>query len=170
MKRFSKGVLFCLLLGILILAKVFAKQEQPPGEPPFGVAIQSDAKGTKLNGALFGEFYDCVGPDTNGHFSCNGRFVLRLRKGDTKDLDTFYAATSGIDPSSPHDAQQVIAALLEPQIIDRFFGNNNGIFTDDPLLTVKVKSVTEWGSESIAPTDLTSGSQFVLAEVQLAVK
>ena len=170
MKRFSKGVLLCLLLGVLVLAKVFAKQEQPPGEPPFGVAVQGDAPGTKLNGAFFGEFYNCVGPDANGHFSCKGRFVLRLRKGDTKDLEMFYAAATGIDPSSPAEAQQVIADLLEPQIIDRFFGNDNGIFTDDPLLDVKVKSVTEWGAESIAPTDLTSASQFVLAEVQLAVK
>lgn len=167
MKQFSKSILLALLLlGTL----VFAKQEQPPGEPPFGVAVQSDAKGIKLNGVLFGEFYNCVGPDVNGHFSCNGRFLLRLRKGDTKELDVFYGAISGIDPSDPSAAQEVIADLLEPQIIDRFFGNNNGNFTDDPVLTVKVKSLPEFGSESFAPTDLTTGSQFVLTNLQLAVK
>ena len=166
MKRFSKGLLLVLLLlGSLVLAK----QQQGTGEPPFGVAVQSDAKGTKLNGALFAEFYSCVDLGA-GHFSCNVRVVLRLRKGDTKELETFYAATSGVDPSDPHEAQQDLAALLEPQIIDRFFGNNNGIFTDDPLLTVKVKSLTEFGGEAVAPTDLTSGSQFVLTQLQLAVR
>jgi hypothetical protein len=166
MKQFSKVLLLVLLL---FGALVFAKQEQPPGEPPFGVAVQSDAKGTKLNGALFAEFYSCSDPDVNGHVSCNGRFVLRLRKGNTKDLETFYAQISGIDPSDPHAAQGVIADLMEPQIIDRFFGNNNDIFTDDPLLTVKVKSVTEFGAEAVAPTDLTTTSQFVLTDLQLAV-
>ena len=36
-----------LAIGLFLASMVFAKSEQPPGEPPFGLAVQGDAKGMK---------------------------------------------------------------------------------------------------------------------------
>jgi len=161
-----KHTIKMLAIGLFLASLVFAKSEQPPGQPPFGLAVQGDAKGTKLSGALFAEFHDCN--LTTG--LCEARVVLRLRKGNSSDFDTFYDDTTGIDPANPGAAQQAIITLLAPQVIDRFFGNNNGIFTDDPTnLQIKLKSVTEFGELGVSSTDLTAGSQFVLTDVVIAV-
>jgi len=163
MKRSAK----LLAIGLLFAAAafVFAKSEQPPGQPPFGLAVQGDAKGTKLSGALFVEFHHC---DNTGE--CQARVVLRLRKANTNDFDTFYDDTTGIDPANPGVAQQEIIDLMAPQVIDRFFGNNNGNVTDDRTdLQIKLKSVSEFGELGVGQTDLTSDSQVVLTDLVIAV-
>ena len=162
-------------IGLFLASMVFAKSEQPPGEPPFGLAVQGDAKGTKLSGALFAEFHHCI-PDVNLRPLCQARIVLRLRKGTaqgvTPDFDIFYGDTGGL-ASMPLDnvaaTQQLIINLMAPQVIDHFFGNANFIYTDDPSLTIKLKSVTEYGFIPGTATDLTNASQIVLTDLQVAV-
>lgn len=166
-----------LAIGLFLASMVFAKSEQPPGEPPFGLAVQGDAKGMKLSGALFAEFHHCI-PSGNVplRLLCQARIVLRLRKGTaqgvTPDFDIFYGDTGGL-ASMPVDnvaaTQQLIINLMAPQVIDRFFGNHNYIYTDDPVLTVKLKSVTEYGFIPGTATDLTNDSQIILTDLQVAV-
>jgi len=60
--------------------------------------------------------------------------------------------------------------LMAPQVIDRFFGNNNGNVTDDRTdLQIKLKSVSEFGELGVGQTDLTSDSQVVLTDLVIAV-
>jgi hypothetical protein len=162
-----------LAIGLFLASMVFAKSEQQPGEPPFGMAVQGDAKGTKLSGALFAEFHNCI-PDGNvpPRILCQARIVLRLRKGSTNEFATFYGDTGGL-ASIPLEnvaaAQQLVINLMAPQVIDHFFGNANFIYTDDPSLTIKLKSVTEYGFIDGTATDLTDNSQIVLTDLQIAV-
>ena len=106
-----------LAIGLCLASMVFAKSDTPPGEPPFGMAIQGDAKGTKLSGVLFAEFHDCIdNPNGNGLLSCAGRFVLRLRKTNANDFAIFYADTGRartIEPENPRTAQAAVIALLD---------------------------------------------------------
>lgn len=149
-----------LAIGLFLASMVFAKSEQPPGEPPFGLAVQGDAKGTKLSGALFAEFHTC---DFDG--KCQARVVLRLRRSNTTAFATFYGDTTSAAPINPANvaaAQQAIINLMSPQVIAAFFGG-------DPSLTIKLKSVTEFGELGVSPTDLTGGSQFILTDLQIAV-
>jgi hypothetical protein len=153
-----KNTVKITLAGLFLATLVFAKSEQPPGAPPFGLAVQGDAKGTKLTGALFAEFYNC---DANTG-ECDARVVLRLRKSNTSDFDIFFAEASGLDPANPGATQQAIIDLMEADVIARFFGNNAN-------LGIKLKSVTEFG-EVGATTQLTPlGSQFVLTDLVIAV-
>ena len=165
MNRFSKHVLIWLFLGTLAFAEGL---DTGSGVPPFGLHVEGAAKGTKLNGSLFAEIYNCVPsplPKT-----CEARIVLRLRKGNTNQVETFYGEASGIHPSIPSEVQDDIIAAMAPQVIDRFFGNNNGIFTDDPLLDIRLRSVTEFGAAFVDETDLTpEGSQFILTDLQITV-
>jgi len=163
-------------IGLCLASMVFAKSEQPPGEPPFGMAVQGDAKGTKLSGALFAEFHHCnvVVVNETPRLFCQARIVLRLRKGTTTAFQMFYGDTGGLASMNPDNVgatQQAIINLMAPQVIDRFFGNNNDIFTDDPAMTIKLKTVTEFGELGVSPTDLTPapGSQFILTDLQIAV-
>ena len=151
-----------LIVGLFVASMVFAKSEVPPGEPPFGLAVQGDAKGTKLSGVLFAEFHDCDF-DTG---LCQARIVLRLRKGSTTEFATFYGDTGGsasIDPANPGAAQQAIIDLMSHKVLIHFFGGNFS-------LQIKLKSVTEFGELHALTTDLTpGGSQFIVTDLQIAV-
>jgi hypothetical protein len=156
-----------LAIGLFLASMVFAKSESPPGEPPFGLAVQGDAKGTKLSGALFAEFHDCIdNPNSDGLQICAARFVLRLRRTNANDFGVFYGDTGGvrtIEPANAGAAQQAIINLMSPQVIGAFFGGNSS-------LQIKLKSVTEFGELGVSFTDLTpGGSQFVLTDLQVAV-
>ena|SRR5687767_13714274 len=114
-----------LAIGLFLASMVFAKSEQPPGEPPFGLAVQGDAKGTKLSGVLFAEFHTC---DFGG--SCQARVVLRLRRSNTTAFATFYGDTGGspsINPANVAAAQQAIIKLMSPQVIGAFFGGDSSL-------------------------------------------
>jgi len=153
-------------IGLFLASMVFAKSETPPGEPPFGLSVQGDAKGTKLSGVLFAEFHDCIdNPNGNGLQICAGRFVLRLRKTNANDFAVFYADTGRlrtIEPENPRTAQAAVIALLEPAVINFFFPGNTS-------LHIKTKSVTEFGEFDVRGTDLTGFSKFILTDVQVAV-
>ena len=153
MKNLMKVFMLVVLMGTPI---VFAGGglEQPPGEPPHGVAVQSDAPGTKLNGEIFIEFWN-IQPN----FSANVRFLLRLRKGS--DFQVFYDEASVSDWTSPSVVQTAITNALAQDVLNRFF---NGASK-----TVKIKSLEEFGDLQ-TPTVLGNPSAFILSDVVLAVQ
>jgi hypothetical protein len=159
MKSLMKFVFPLLLAGS---ALVFAGGglEEPPGEPPHGVAVQSDAPGTKLNGEIMIEFYNI---QSNGN--ANARFLLRLRKGN--DFAMFYDEAFVTDFTSPTVVQTAIANALTQDVLNRFF---NGA-----TKTVKVKALEEFGeldtgNPPIPITVPSSRSVFILSDVVLAVQ
>ena len=70
--------------------------DTPPGVPPYGVATQSDAAGTKLTGVISIE-YGYGGYECPGALCYDSRILLRLKKGP--QLETFYA--DGALPADP---------------------------------------------------------------------
>lgn len=154
-----KSLIKLMVLGLFVGgALVFAGGglEEPPGEPPHGVAVQSDAPGTKLNGEIFIEFYNI---QASG--AADVRFILRLRKGS--DFEVFYDEASVTDFTSPTIVQTAITNALTQDVLDRFFNGSSK--------TVKIKSLQEFGElDTITPTDLTTRSVFILSDVVLAVQ
>src|SRR5687767_9331929 len=102
MIHFSRNLVILLFFGTLTLA--FAGMFDSPNDgPPNGLHIEGAAKGTKLNGSLFTEILaPCVsgGP---GITLCDARSVLRLRKGDTTDLEMFYGEVFGVNINIPSE-------------------------------------------------------------------
>jgi hypothetical protein len=160
---------YILLLVLAGGALVFAGEglERPPGEPPKGTAVQSDAPGTKLSGVISIELYHI---ENNGALA-DARIVLRLRKNN--DFDTLYGEAFDIDPRNPATSQAAIVAAMKPQVIDRFFGNNDGDTTNDNAASfnLRTKALEEFGRVN-ADTTLTGvqGSIFILADVVIAVQ
>ena len=142
-----KNILKVLAVGLFLAALSFAKDEQPPGEPPFGLKAQVDAKGTKLNGVLFAEFINC---DFNA--ICDARVVLRLRKAGSGELEMFVDTVLDVDPANVTKTQDAIVAQMAPAILATFLPGGN---------SVKVKSVTEFFYDST--------NNVLLTDVQLAV-
>ena len=154
MKSVTKYILLLLLGGG---AMVFAGGglEQPPGEPPHGTAVQDDAPGTKLTGEILVEFYNI-----QSNANANARFLLRLRKG--KDFQVFYDEAFVTDFTSPSIVQTAITTELRPAVLARFFKGAN--------LTVKVKSLEEFGTLDTPTSVPSSRSVFILSDVVLAVQ
>ena len=138
-----------LTIGLLFAATafVFAKSEQQPGEPPFGLKAQTDAKGTKLNGALFIAFINC---DTEA--ICDASVVLRLRKAGTSQLELFVDTVLDVDPADVPATQDDIVQHMTPAILAKFLPGGT---------SVKVKAVPEFFYDS--------DNQVVLTDVQLTV-
>jgi len=154
MKSVTKYFLLLLLVGGTM---VFAGGglEQPPGEPPHGTAVQSDAPGTKLTGEIMVEFYNI-----QANFNANARFLLRMRKG--KDFQVFYDEGFVTDYTSPTIVQNAIMTALKPDVLARFFNGAN--------LTVKVKFLEEFGTLNTPTSAPSSRSVFILSDVVLAVQ
>jgi hypothetical protein len=109
-------VFIVMIFGSLLYAGC-GDPDTPPGVPPYGVAIQSDAAGTKLTGVISIEYG--AGPTTReGMFYYKSRILLRLKKGN--EVKTFYA--EGDLPSDPVFQQAVITELLKDKILGAFFG------------------------------------------------
>jgi hypothetical protein len=160
MKRYLKNLFIWLFLGSLAFAGTGL--EQRPGEPPFGLKVQGDAKGTKLDGVISIEFYNC-GPDPSPEPKgtlCDARIALRLRQGNTAALQMFFGDLTDVIASSPAAVQTAIEDTLEQQVVAAFFPGQN--------LTTTLKNVTEYGRIEVS-TDFTPPSIFVLADVQIAV-
>ena len=140
-----KNVLKVLAIGLFLAGMVFAKGEQPPGEPPFGAVVHGDAKGTKLNGALFAEFINCA---LNAQFAliCDAEVVLRLRKSGSGQLELLFGTIPGVEPANVPATQAAIVNGMTPAITGAFGGS-----------TVKVKNITEFiydATESVFLTDV----------------
>lgn len=85
-----------------------------PGEPPMGLAIQSDAAGQKFSGELFADNYNYqyFNQDPAGFYAEILRFVVRLRSGNF--LGTFFME---IDCT---DSVLSTACLLRPGLYDTY--------------------------------------------------
>ena len=156
--KFLKSTLLFVLLAATPLVFAGGGLEQPPGEPPHGVAVQSDAPGTKLTGEIFIEFWNI-----QSNFNANARFVLRLRKGS--DFAVFYDEAFVTDWTSPSAVQTAITTALTQEVLDRFF---NGA-----TKTVKVKALEEFGQLDTGNPPIPNvlgRSVFILSDVVLAVQ
>lgn len=144
------------------------------GDPPYGVAIQSDAQGTKLYGILFAEFYNQYQALVDGEIKYFGdaRVTLRLRQGSKFEL--FYGEVSNMDQSSPQVAQPVLVGAVAEDVLNYFFSGQLG-------LKIKLKGLTEYGDldacsqQNPALNNCLDGSGFagnmiILADIVLAVK
>ena len=163
MKSLIKSLLILLLASGAMVFASGGLEQGGGGGPPNGLAISSDAPGTKLSGVVSIELYNFNSSGT----SANARIVLRLRRNN--DFATLYGEPTGtVDPTSPSASQAVITDTMVPKVIDRFFGNNNGIFTDDGTHDVRVKSLDEFGRVQ-AHNALIGDSIIILADIVIAV-
>jgi len=168
--RWSNRIALVLLCAVaLVSAKAYAGGgDTPSGEPPFGVAFMSKAKGTKLTGVITIELTELdvipvmfpSSPDdpVPGPIAAAARGTLRLRRGG--QIATFYTQVEDthhcFDPNDINDCvrwgfsseigdiQDALLAELvggKDGILDTFFGDEcpNG----DCSLVVTTKLVEE---------------------------
>jgi len=152
-KRYANSLFVWLFLCSLPMVWAGGDAEQPPGVPPFGLKVEGETKGTKLDGVIFIEFYDCIPGDAGT--ICNATIALRLRQGNSGDLQIFIADVEGVNSSSPLAVQTAITQELETQIIDSFFPGES--------LTTHLKNITQFAKITVG------SSIFVMADVQIAV-
>ena len=130
-----------LLLSIPQAFAAKASFDQPPGEPPYGLAVQGDRGGTKLYGVIeldYNLYSDAIHADVMA--------VVRLRKGN--DVKVFYSGLlPGLDIRDPKIIQTAVTNALELQILGGFFPGETG-------LCIWFKSASEDGRSSL------SGSTF----------
>jgi len=139
MNSFKKAIVICL--AVLFSVGLYGTAnsgptgyEKPEGDPPHGLAIQDDAKGIKLVGVVFVEFYN-YDPDEDE--AGGARVVLRLRKGNT--LSTFFTHVPGPIPDiaqSPALIQDTIQNQMASDVLDKFFSGEE--------VGIKVKTLTEF--------------------------
>ncbi len=90
--KWSNRIALVLVCAIaLASAKAYAGgADTPRGDPPFGVAFMSDARGTKLNGVISIELTDpaVLPPPESSPIASAVRAILRLRHGG--QIATFY--------------------------------------------------------------------------------
>jgi hypothetical protein len=149
----------------------FAQYEQSSGEPPYGLAIQSDAQGIKLYGELFVEHYNYYPTPKTAQIL---RVVVRLRKGN--QLNTFFAdldcTVGGGLPSSicsadgRYDATQT--EMIQNAIIEAMRGDVLSAFNIDPALGITLKNIEEFGIVTNSPASPLSA--MALSNIELAVK
>lgn len=176
-------VKFTVVLGILMLVcspVLFAggaTGERPEdASPPYGLKVEGDAKGTKLNGSIMVEYYNidkafqkvvpvglpfpinCRGIVEDG-LCCGGtadvtamaRVVLRLRQGsEGKNLYTYFADVGEIPlTGDPVDIQMAIQNNLDLKnsILEDFFDVTDG------SMTVVLRTISEFG---VVPGDTTT--------------
>jgi hypothetical protein len=131
--------------------------EQPPGQPPFGLKVQGAAKGTKLDGVISIEFYSCEA--TTVGTVCDARIFLRLRQGNTAQVQRFFGELTNVLASSPSAVQDAITDALATQVVDAFFPGQS--------LGLTLKDITNYVRLDVNTTT-TPASIFVLADIVLA--
>lgn len=147
-KNFLLGVLVALLFMLVFPGTSLAFKTGAPsskdGDPPYGLNVQGNAAGDKLNGVIQISFFnlDCYpglgacglnGDKPNGAYA---RVTLRLSRTNTNsddDTKAFYAELPY--PVSVINGAAVQGSVLEyfkPLILDAFFnGNDLGICTKE---------------------------------------
>jgi hypothetical protein len=158
--------------------------DSPLGDPPHGVAFQSDAKGTKLTGVITIELTE-INP---AQFTATAaRGILRLRQGG--QLATFYTQVENTHDCSDADVpdlndcvrwefnfevEEIEAALLDSLVLGlngilaTFFRDDCGVNGDECTLAVTPKLIDE--TAEIFATVGSSTSLMLVADVVLAVK
>ena len=113
MKRSTFAIV--LALTALLLVSLFRSNAWAAGlvpEPPFGVAIQSQAAGPKLSGVVFMELLDL---DSETLSAAAGRTCVRFRQG--ADLNMFCGLVPGPLPIDNIDA--IVNALKDSDLMER---------------------------------------------------
>lgn len=174
MKRFRTNIIICLVM--LFSATIFSSisfagscgnMENPnEGNPPFGLAIQSEAAGAKLFGTLmieYGEFKIVAKTECSSGYKFSGNLIrLRLSKGN--DLTSFYATADLC--SSSGQQQTTITALMRPQILCRFFN----VCCDSNVPCDSSLNIALISIDSIAQSGMYDIPTYFMADVTLTVK
>jgi hypothetical protein len=155
MKRFTRMIIISLAVCFaiaLMTPLTFAgvgSPEPPPGEPPYGMAISSDAPGTKLVGTIMIEYYGWGGCGTCAPCNCvkktcdtccdktcaNARVLLRLSLNN--DIQIIFREIPGVITSNGNaDIQATIMNAMTPAVLQAFGFS--------PTSTVAVKSVSNF--------------------------
>jgi hypothetical protein len=144
------------------------------GEPPMGVAFQSDAQGTKLNGVVSIELLDVQVTGTTRTAEGGARAVLRLRKGGEGPRGFSAALAGPIDISSADAITQLqiaVLAVFRDQILSGaigFFGDECGLAgTACPAVVITPKRIDE---AVVVSTFDGSDALYFVSDVELAVK
>lgn len=171
----------CMLLGACLLSSHegwAAGASNPAGEPPFGVAPQSNAKGTRLQGVFVIEFLNSDGDTAQD----GARGILRLRKASL--IESYSALVPGPleygTSCEQRDIQRQLINAMGPDVVEDFLAGE--VFcilppldpidctqpppADDTCANIKVKRLEEF-----VQVDTTDGSmdQFFLMDIELAV-
>ena len=171
MKHSVKAMTICLALVCSIFffdSNVMGRSsfEHGSGDPPYGLAIQSDAQGAKLYGELFLEHFNY-----NSSNKCAQilRVVVRLRKGGL--FNTYFAELestelpTGTCPGGLYDTLKVDG--IQQAIIERMKGPVLNYFFGDTTLTIKLKNIEEFGVVNDPGPPISAMS---LSDIELAVK
>ena len=138
-----------------------------------GVAFQSDAQGTKLNGVVSIELLTVQRIGAQTIATGGARAVLRLRKGKEGPRGFFTTLAGPIDVSTPEDIAALQADVLDAfrtQILSGaigFFGDQCGLAGTDCDLTITPKRIDE---SVVVSTFDDSDSIYFVSDVELAVK
>lgn len=185
--KWSNRVALALLCAVaLASANAYAGGGDTPfsGDPPHGVAFQSDAKGQKLSGVISVELTEL---NTAAFTASAARGTLRLRQGG--QIATFYGQVEDTHNCSHTDMpdvndcvrwefsfqiEEIENALLESLvagpdgILATFYGDECGVNGDMCSLVVTPKLIDE--SAEIISVVGTGLSLFLVADVVLTVK
>jgi hypothetical protein len=150
---------FGILMAAVLLAPLAyagsGSPSVPPGTPPYGVAVQSDAAGEKVTGVIIIRYYN-----PQGNY-CNIHIVMRLRKGSI--LKTLSGEAPHIDLNDPvTSTQTAVTTVMKEQILKEFFDDNQS-------LGIKMKLLDEYG-EADFPSTGNWESSYTVADIVLAVK
>jgi hypothetical protein len=137
--------------------------ENPSGAPPFGVAVSSDAPGTKLTGVAFFEFYNLrnVGGGQVPQVLADVRAFVRLRQGTV--VKPVFAQIANVDLNNLPQTQASIVAGLKNEILIEFFEG-------DLSLDVKLKGFDEFVQSGEFTILTPAGSKLTLADIVFSVK
>ena len=169
MKLLKSNTILCIFLifGVVLSASSAfgaATGFSDDAGGPMGLAIQGDAPGVKLAGVVFLELFNFHDIETNeGTVSAaDGYAVVRLRK--AQNIQTLYAEITDVPTADSADVQAAIAAVLEEQIIEKFF---------DGVDTVKLvlRTAEEFGEVDIYRNgDLSNPISYIITDIVIAGK
>ena len=136
--------------------------DSQPGEAPFGVNAQSNAKGAKISGPLYVELLDVQGFDAVG----GARAAVRLRRNNA--IAMAYVEIPGSIPFLTEDditalTDSLLDALAEEILVAPLFPDGC------PDCTVRLKQAEEFEFLDVQLSDLTF-SRIILLDVTLAVE
>ena len=163
MKKFDLIVVLGLILVSLSAGSTaFAgSPAQPPGSPPYGMAVQGDVAGTKLTGVVEVSFYNlhCTSP---GSFSCNNggpdlssaKATMRLSKG-TNNVNTFYVDLGTVHFSDVAAVQTLAMERFRAPILAAFFGVPVGTFSP---LQIYLKDISTLSMGNIVDNTAPAGN------------
>ena len=166
------------LVSSVVYAGSGSPQADPCYGPPCGLAVQGDAGGTKLSGAITVSFtnlrcatgnpMDCV---SSGNDLADGFAILQLKKsggnydakGSSVNIETFNSDLGPVTFATPFDVQFAATETFRCDVIETFF--DESCLTSDLEITLK-----ELGVYDETDPDPNNGDFSVMTEIVIAVK